>query len=160
MGSPASAASAPSAQPQVVRVTVHLPALVLDNLCNADVVNLSGDLEIVTVTAPYQGGFVVVSRSAAKNLTGSRIAPPPMIGYKGEDTENSYAYYAPPPYPSTFSVLHWTKLVPEGKAPTMWLVVVTQETVMADGTTVPVVDRAYLTCTEPKDHRGSTPSSR
>ena len=50
---------------------------------------------------------------------------------------NTFSYYAPPPYPSSHRVYHWTKLVPEANAPTMYLVVVLRETTAADGTTVP-----------------------
>jgi hypothetical protein len=135
---------------QTVRITINLPALVLDNLCNADVVNLSGDLTITTTTTPQgDGGYTVRSSSVARNLTGTRIAPLPAIGYKGDDGENVYSYYAPPPQPSTHTVVHWTKLVPEGDAPTMYLVTVLRETTMADGTTVPVLDRAYLSYSPP-----------
>jgi hypothetical protein len=73
----------------------------------------------------------------------------PMTPYRGQDDENSFAYYAPPPYPSTFTVTHWTKLLPQANAPSMYLVIVLREVVAADGTTVPTFQRAYLTCTQP-----------
>jgi hypothetical protein len=138
---------------QVVQITINVPALVLDNLCNADVVNLSGDMTITTITTPRSdGSYTVYSSAVAKNLTGQRIAPPPPIGYKGDDAENAFSYVAPPPYPSSHTVVHWTKLVPQGKAPTMYLVTVLRETTMADGTTVPVLQKAYLACSPPKHH--------
>jgi hypothetical protein len=138
---------------QTVKITINVPALVLDNLCNADVVNLSGDMTITTTTTPRSdGSYTVRSSAIAKGLKGSRIAPPPAIGYKGDDAENTYSYVAPPPYPSTHTVTHWTKLVPQGKAPTMYLVTVLRETTMADGTTVPVLERAYLACSPPSHH--------
>jgi hypothetical protein len=138
---------------QRVDITINIPALPLDNLCNGDVVNLSGDMRIVTVTRPAKnGGYTVTSTSTARNLTGERIAPLPAIPYSGDQTENSFSYYAPPPYPSTSRVQHWTKLVPEGKAQTMWLVVVLRYTIAADGTLVPVAERAYLSCTMPRTH--------
>jgi hypothetical protein len=106
-------------------VTINVAALPLDNLCNGDVVVLSGEMRIVTVTRPTNnGGYTVTSTATARNLRGQRIAPPPPIGYRGDQTESSYTYYAPPPYPRTTRIIHWTKLVPQGKAPTMWLVVV------------------------------------
>jgi hypothetical protein len=150
-----STAPARSGKSNTVKITINLPALVVDNLCNADVVNLSGDLTITTTTTPAaNGAYTVKSSSVAKNLKGSRIAPPPAIGYKGSDTEDSYSYIAPPPYPSTHEDVHYTKLVPQGKAPTMYLVVVTLDTTTADGTTVPVFERAYLSCTPPtRDHK-------
>jgi hypothetical protein len=138
---------------QTVKITINVPALVLDNLCNGDVVNLSGDMTITTTTTPRSdGSYTVKSSAIAKGLTGSRIAPPPVIGYKGDDAENTYSYVAPPPYPSTHTVTHWTKLVPQGNAPTMYLVTVLRETTLADGTTVPVLDRAYLACSPPSHH--------
>jgi hypothetical protein len=51
-------------------------------------------------------------------------------------------------------VLHWTKLVPQRKAPVMWLVVVMRYTIAADGTLVPVAQGAYLACSPPKSHKG------
>jgi hypothetical protein len=139
---------------QRVDVTINIAALPLDNLCNGDVVNLSGDMRIVTVTRPTKnGGYTVTSTATARNLRGNRIAPLPAIPYTGDQTDDSFSYYAPPPYPSTSRIAHWTKLVPQGKAPTMWLVVVSRYTIAADGTLVPVAERAYLTCSQPSDHR-------
>jgi hypothetical protein len=136
---------------KTVRTTINLPALVLDNLCNGDIVNLSGDLVITTTTTPdRRGGYTVRTSANAFGLRGERIAPPPAIGYHGDDSENSYSYYAPPPYPSTHRVVHWTRLVPEAPAPTMYLVLVIRETILADGTVVPVFERAYLVCTQPR----------
>ena len=78
------------------------------------------------------------------------MAPPPAIGYKAADVEQSYSRYAPPPSPAySFSDVHWTKLVPQGPAPTMYLVVVVRETILADGSAVTTPDRTYLVCTEP-----------
>jgi hypothetical protein len=135
---------------QTTDVTINLPALVLDNLCNGDVVNLSGDLRIITTTKPTgNGGYTVRSTAIARGLRGNRIAPPPAIGYHGDDGENTYSYYAPPPYPSTHRVVHWTKLVPEGNAPSMYLVLVIKETIAQDGTVVPVFERAFLVCRQP-----------
>ena len=130
---------------------IHLPALPMDNLCNLDVVNLSGDLTIrVTTTPTSDGGYTVYSNASAWHLTGSRVAPLPAIGYKAADVEQSYSRYAPPPSPAySFSDVHWTKLVPQGPAPTMYLVVVVRETILADGSAVTTPDRTYLVCTEP-----------
>ena len=133
-----------------VRTTINLPALVLDNLCNGDVVNLSGDMTITTTTTPTRdGGYTVRSSAVARDLRGTRIAPLPAIGYRGGDGENTYSYYAPPPYPSTHRVVHWTTLIPEGKAPRMYLVLVIRETIAADGTVIPVFESAYLVCKQP-----------
>jgi hypothetical protein len=139
-----------SGKGNTVKTTINLPALVVDNLCNADVVNLSGDLTITTTTTPTKdGGYTVQSSSNARNLRGSRIAPPPAIGYHGSDGEDSYSYYAPPPYPSSHETVHYTALVPEGKAPKMYLVMVIRETIAADGTDIPTLERTYLLCTPP-----------
>jgi hypothetical protein len=135
---------------QVVKTTINIPALVVENLCNLDTVVLSGDAHIVVVTTPHRdGGYTVRSSMRARNLTGERLNPPPMR-YKGEDAENSYSYYAPPPQPSTHTVVHWTKLVPQGRAPIMWLVIVFRQTILADGTPVVTVDRAFLACKPPR----------
>jgi len=133
-----------------VRTTINLPALPLDNLCNGDVVNLSGDMTITTTTTPAgNGGYTVRSSADARNLRGERIAPPPAIGYRGADSENTYSYYAPPPFPSTHRVVHWTTLIPNGNAPRMYLVLVIRETIAADGTVIPVAQGAYLVCKQP-----------
>jgi hypothetical protein len=133
-----------------VRTTINIPAMVADNLCNGDVVNLSGDLTITTTTTPARnGGYTVQTSAVARDLRGTRIAPPPMIGYRGADGENTYSYYAPPPFPSTHRVVHWTTLIPDGNAPRMYLVLVIRETIAADGTVIPVFERAYLVCKQP-----------
>jgi hypothetical protein len=145
--------SSTTGKTQTVQITIDVPALVVNNLCNADTVNLHGQETITTQTTPTSnGGYKVVSILQARNLTGSRIAPLPAYGYTGDDTQNTYSYEAPPPYPTTVSLLHWTKLVPQANAPAMWLVVVTREVITADGTAIPTVDRAYLTCTQPTSH--------
>ncbi len=145
--------SSTTGKTQTVRITIDVPALVVNNLCNADTVNLHGQETITTQTTPTSnGGYKVVSILQARNLTGSRIAPLPAYGYTGDDTQNTYSYQAPPPYPTTVTLLHWTKLVPQAKAPAMWLVLVTREVITADGTAIPTVDRAYLTCTQPSSH--------
>ena len=134
----------------MVQETQDVPALVIENLCNADTVNLHGQLVLTTATTPTSnGGFRIVSTMRANNLTGQRIAPPPMYGYTGSDNQDSYSYIAPPPYPTTYSELHWTKLTPQFTAPAMWLVVVTREVITADGTAIPSVERAYLSCSQP-----------
>lgn len=133
-----------------VRVTINIPAMVVDNLCNLDVVNLSGDLTITTATTPARdGGYTVRTSSVARDLRGTRIAPLPPIGYRGTDGENTYSYYAPPPFPSTHRVVHWTTLIPDGNAPRMYLVLVIREVIAADGTVIPVFERAYLVCAQP-----------
>jgi hypothetical protein len=133
-----------------VRSTINIPAMVVDNLCNLDVVNLSGDLTITTTTTPTRdGGYTVETSSIARDLRGTRIAPPPPIGYRGADGENTYSYYAPPPFPSTHRVVHWTTLIPDGNAPTMYLVLVIREAIAADGTVLPIFERAYLVCGQP-----------
>lgn len=135
-----------------VKTTINIPALVLDNLCNGDVVNLSGDLHIRTTTTPRRnGGYTVESTAIARDLRGNRIAPTPPIRYRGADGENTYSYFAPPPYPSSHRVVHWTQLVPEGKAPRMFLVIEIREQIAADGTVIPVLERAYLSCKKPRD---------
>jgi hypothetical protein len=134
---------------QVVETTINIPALVVENLCNLDTVVLSGDAHIRVVTTQHRnGGYTVQSSMRAPNLTGQRINPPPM-DYEGSDAENSHSYYAPPPQPSTHTVVHWTKLVPQGRAPTMWLVIVFRQTIQPDGTPIVTVDRAFLVCKPP-----------
>ena len=152
--SSASATTSRTGRTQVVRVTLDVPALVLENKCNLDTVNLHGQETITTsTTALSNGGYRVVSNLQAKNLTGERIAPLPAYGYKGDDVQNTYTYDAPPPNPtSTVTLLHWTRLVPRVNAPSMWLVIEFREVIAADGTTVPTVDRAYLSCTQPSSH--------
>jgi hypothetical protein len=150
VGARSAEASSGSGRGTTVDVTINVPAMVVDNLCNGDVVNLSGDMRIVTTTRPTgNGGYTVRSSAMAAGLRGERIAPPPAIGYHGDDVTNTFSYYAPPPYPATHRVVHWTRLIPEGNAPSMYLVIVLRETTTADGTTVPVFERAYLVCKPP-----------
>jgi hypothetical protein len=112
-------------------------------------------MRIVTVTRPTSnGGYTVASSARADNLRGNRIVPLPAIGYVGDQTEDSYSYYAPPPYPGTSRIVHWTRLVPQGPVPAMWLVVVFRYTIAPDGTLVPLPESAYLKCSEPRSHRG------
>jgi hypothetical protein len=146
----------PDGGPKTVRTTLNIPAMVVDNLCNGDVVAVSGDLKIVTTTTPHRdGGYTVRSRATARNLRGERIAPPPPVGYHAHDGQDSYSYYAPPPQPSQHRVVHWTRLIPEADQPVMYLVFEIQETVLADGTVVPVLDRMYLHCSPPADRSWS-----
>jgi hypothetical protein len=135
---------------QTVETIINIPALPLTNLCNADIANLSGDARLRVTTTPHRnGGYTVRSSFNARNLRGERIAPPPPIGYHGDNVENTYSYYAPAGG-SSHRVYHWTRLVPEARAPTMYLVVVIRETILADGTVVPVAERAYLVCRQPR----------
>ena len=142
-----------------VQVTQNVAALVVENLCNKDTVNLHGQLVMTTATTPTSnGGLRIVSSDAGEPPHRERIAPPPAYGYLGSDNQDSYSYIAPPPYPTTYSERHWTKLTPQVNAPAMWLVVVTREVITADGTAVPAVERAYLTCSQPSSrdcHRES-----
>jgi hypothetical protein len=146
---PASAAG--TQRGTTTKTVIHLPAMVIDNLCNADVVNVSGDLAITVTTTPARnGGYTVRSTASAWDLIGNRVAPPPAIGYRAADVEQSYTRYAPPPSPAySFSDAHWTKLVPQAPAPTMYLVVLLRETILANGSAVTTLDRVYLVCAEP-----------
>jgi hypothetical protein len=131
--------------------TLHVAALPVTNLCNADAVILNGDLAIRETTTPAKnGGYTVQSTINGRDLTGSGL--PSGLDYRAEDREQSNAYYAPPPYPSTFTDAHYTKLVPQGKAPTEYLVVVLREVILADGTVVPTIDQTYLVCSQPTPH--------
>jgi hypothetical protein len=137
---------------KTVKTTINVPAMVADNLCNGDVVRLSGDMQITTTTTAHRnGGYTVRSSADARNLRGNRIAPPPFIRYHGHDSEDAHSYYAAPPQPSQHRVVHWTRLIPETDEPVMYVVFEIQETVLADGTVVPVLDRMYLKCSPPKD---------
>jgi hypothetical protein len=129
--------------------TLHVAALPVTNLCNADAVVLNGDLYIRTTTTPDKkgGGYTVQSTINGRDLIGSGL--PSALDYVGEDREQSNAYYAPPPYPATFTDVHYTKLDPAGTASTEYLVIVLREVVAADGTVVPTIDRTYLACTQP-----------
>jgi hypothetical protein len=129
---------------------IHFPVAVLDNLCNGDAVAVNGDLTITQTTVQHRdGSFTIWSNSSAPNLTGQRLTPPP-IDYNAADVEQSRSRNAPPPSPAySFSDVHWTKLVPHGPAPTMYLVVVTRETLFENGKMVTMLDRAYLACTQP-----------
>jgi hypothetical protein len=148
-----SAAPAFAATSYTVERTIHVPALALVNLCNADLVALQGDEHIrVTTTTRKDGTIIVNSHFSLPNLTGQRYAPPPTVGYTGADYEQDYSYLAPPPHPNTFRIAQWTRLVPQGPAPTMYLVTVFKEVIYPDAPAVVTVDRAYLVCTQPCSH--------
>jgi hypothetical protein len=138
-----------SAAGKTVRTTVHIPATVLNNLCyGAEPVYLSGDLRITTTTTTDpRGGYTVRSSSRANNLQGQGLVS--LLGYEGDDGEDTDGYYAPPPYPSTHGVTHYTRLVPNGPAPSMYLVVMLNETTFSDGSVVPTLEPTYLTCRGP-----------
>jgi hypothetical protein len=151
VGTAAATGKAKPGKGTTTEYTLHVAALPVTNLCNADAVILNGDLHIRETTTPAKnGGYTVQSTINGRNLTGSGL--PSGLDYKGEDREQSNAYYAPPPYPSTFTDAHYTKLVPQGNAPTMYLVVVLREVVFADGTVVPTIDKTYLVCSQPSPH--------
>lgn len=143
-------ATAPAkAQTQTVDYTLHVDAMVVDNLCNGEPVNLSGDLRIrETTTQRSDGSYTVNSTTNGKDLRGPGLVT--MLNYRGQDSEQSNQYVAPPPYPTTFTDTHYTKLVPQGKAPSMYLVIVLREVVLGDGTAIPTLNRMFLTCTKPK----------
>jgi hypothetical protein len=144
----AGAAPAKPGKGTTTEYTLHVAALPVTNLCNADAVILNGDLQIRETTTPdKKGGYTVQSTINGRDLTGSGL--PSGLDYAGEDREQSNAYYAPPPYPTTFTDVHYTKLDPEGTAPTEYLVVVLREVVLADGTVVPTIDQTYLACSQP-----------
>jgi hypothetical protein len=151
VGTAAAAEKAKPAKGTTTEYTLHVAALPVTNLCNADAVILNGDLAIRETTTPdKKGGYTVQSTINGRGLTGSGL--PSGLDYKGEDREQSNAYYAPPPYPSTFTDAHYTKLVPQGNAPSEYLVVVLREVITADGTVVPTIDQTYLVCTQPAGH--------
>ena len=133
-----------------VEYTLPVPALALENVCYLDAVILNGDLHIrTTTTSLADGGVRVVSTINGRNLTGFGL--PSALDYKGENHEYTYSYTAPPPGIGTFQVVQYTKLDPQGgNAPTMYLVVVLRQVVLADLTTVPVIERMYLVCQQPK----------
>jgi hypothetical protein len=140
----------------VIKDQFSLPILPLENVCNGNLVNMSGVLYIVTATSPpdSRGGVTVISTLSAPNLSGYTIEPQPYIEYRGGDGMNTYQYNALPPYRSSYRVLHWTKLVPKARnQPSMWLVVVIQETITTSTSgAAPVVKQVYLSCSEPKSH--------
>jgi hypothetical protein len=144
-------ASAPAAG-RTVTYTLHVPAMVVDNLCNGEPVVFSGDLHIRETTRVSGTGYTVESSTNARNLHGPGLVT--GTEYSGQDTENTFAYYAAPPFPSSFSVVHWTRLESHGPVPNMYLVIVLRETIAPDGTVVPTLDRMYLSCQQP--HSSST----
>jgi hypothetical protein len=138
-----------TASAETTRTTIHIPLMELHNLCyGAEPVALSGDLRMTTTTTiDSRGGYMVRSSSAANNLQGQGLVS--RLGYEGDDGEDSYGYYAAPPYPSTMRVTHYTRLVPKGPAPSMYLVFEINETTFGNGSVVPTLNRTYLTCRGP-----------
>lgn len=146
---PPQQATAHDSRGRTTRTTIHIPLIVLDNLCaNAEPVALSGDLYVVVTTRAERNGYRVVSRSYAPDLRGQGLVS--GVSYRGSDGENSVAYYAPPPYPSRWSVTHWTVLIPNGQVPRMYLVIVLRQVIGADGSVVPTLEGTRLTCRRPQ----------
>jgi hypothetical protein len=77
------------------------------------------------------------------------VIPLPAIPYTGADVEQNHQYVADPPYPSTVSDYHFTKLVPHPSGPIMYLVIVMRVVILADGTAIPTLNGIYLTCAQP-----------
>jgi len=147
------AAAPAAASAETVRTTIHIPGMVVDNLCNGEPVFLSGDLHVETTTyRTRRGGFIVRSSTRAHNLRGEGLVT--QLPYRGDEGENTRGYYAPPPQPSYQSVVHWTKLWPDGPAPSMYLVIALRQTIAADGTVIPTLESMRLTCREPCRKRG------
>ena len=139
---------------KTVRYTLHVTAMVVDNLCNGDVVNLHGDLQVTETTTPGKNGsYTIRSSTNGRDLRGETVVATGLtpMAYRGQDREDSTQHIAPPPYPSTFDDTHWTALFPEGPAPTMYLVIVLRWTVAADGTAGPMINRMFLQCQKPHD---------
>jgi len=138
-----------TASAETTRTTVHMPLVPLSNLCyGGDPVAMSGDVRITTTTTPDpRGGYTVQSSSRGNNLQGESIVT--GLDYEGDDGEDSYAYYAAPPFPSTTRSTHYTRLVPKGPAPNMYLVIEFNQTTLGNGTVLSPPDRMYLTCRGP-----------
>jgi hypothetical protein len=145
-----------AASAETVEYTYHDPAFLAVNQCNGDSVNLSGDFRIRMTTTPRKNGVTVNTSVTGLNLRGETLVSTddpllPQRRYRGDDATNNYSYEALPPYPSTYSVTHWQRLIPEGNYPTMYLVTVFRETVLASGApAIPTLEAAYVTCVKPK----------
>src|SRR4051794_41897302 len=96
-------ASAPAAG-RTVNYTLHVPAMVVDNLCNGEPVVFSGDLHIrETTKVSGNGGYTVQSSTNARDLHGPGLVT--GVQYSGQDTENTVADYPAPPVPARLSCL-------------------------------------------------------
>jgi hypothetical protein len=131
------------------RTVIHIPLTVLTNLCNnAELVQLSGDQYITTTTTPRSnGGYTVSASIVAPNLTGSGIVS--RVPYRGVDGQQTYSYYAPAPYPSTYDVTLYTVLQPLALIPSEYLVTHIRQTIAFDGTPVTTFQNVQLTCKQP-----------
>jgi hypothetical protein len=141
------------AQAQTIDYTIHVPALVLNNLCHDnEPVNLSGDLKIHIVTTPRPDGSTrVVSRTVGTNLKGVGLQS--QVAYRGVDGERSQSYVNPgSAVPTTSRVKHYTRLFPKSSAINpMYLVIILRETVAANGAAlVPTLQHLDLTCHKPR----------
>jgi hypothetical protein len=129
----------------VVIATIRLPAKIVTNQCNGDIVNLHGNLTIVTaITRTSGGGSRQVSLSIAPDLVGEDVVN--GSAYRAVEAEFTYALLAPAGF-GPFVAVTWTLLVPqEGGAATVFVVTVLKETIQADGTITPTLERVYLVC--------------
>jgi hypothetical protein len=133
-----------AARAETVVAVIHVPAMVVENSCNGDQVNLSGDLRIKVTTKATKDGGTTVRSTTVGHLSGQGLVT--QLQYRSVDKEESFAYYAPPPGTGTFFDTQSTKLVPKGDAPSMFVVTVVKGTVAADGTLETTLDQTYVTC--------------
>jgi hypothetical protein len=136
---------------ETTRTQIHIPLRVLTNLCNnAEPVQLSGDEYITTTTTPTSnGGFTVTASIVAPNLTGTGLVS--MVAYRGVDGQQTFSYFAPPPFPSTYDVTLYTVLKPlSSTIKSMYLVTRIRQTIAFDGMPITTFQDVSLTCTQPR----------
>ncbi|MDQ6900914.1 MAG: hypothetical protein M3072_15680 [Candidatus Dormibacteraeota bacterium] len=127
----------------------HLQAVIVENLCNGDEVNLNGDLTTIIVTTPgSNGSFTATSLNVAPNLSGVVIGSE-QTQYKAVQGELSIASYTSEEVLTKVYDVAWIVLVPVAGGPRMYLIAPLIVTYQPDGTNNVVLEKMYVICRPP-----------
>lgn len=130
----------------VVNETYNLPLTVDVNSCTTppDPVALSGKVHVViTTTANGTGGYNVRSDSNYEGVTGTGL----LSGDTYSDSDETVDQYSQGgPFPVTHYVTDRSELISHGGDPNMYMYVTMQDTVAANGVTIPIVRTVTVSC--------------
>jgi hypothetical protein len=129
---------------ETVVTTIHVPAQVETNPCfPADVINLSGDIQIVvSTTADGSGGYHVVDQVSSK-LKGVSITTGTKYVNNANQTDE---WTAQPPFPVIHTHTYDFLLISKSNVPNYVLHMAMHETIDANGVPTVVVDNFYMDC--------------
>ena len=123
---------------------IPTPITAITNPCNGETVTLSGTFHVlVATTSDGNGGFHMVMKDNAQNLTGI-----------GQTTGTNYRFVSnsmfnvnvQPPFPSEFTLPATMNLVSQGSAPNFFVQSLFKVTVNADGTVTVAIFAFNTSC--------------